>query len=304
MGVLEGVLGLADALPVSEGHDPALALGAGFLTRAQRRLALARRPLRLSAAKRAYLERVVGGMCDFNRIVSASAPRGRLVELGGIVATVMPDVPERSVMNAVVYEQAGALAAGLEELAATYDEAGVDRWLVWVPAVDGQARRVLKRAGHRLDASPVAMAADLNGVGRPPRGALEHWTADGDPALMAAVCDRAFLFGTAFSRALSGLPPHVAHVYLATVDGEPVSCVLTSDQDGNCAVNAVATVPEAQGRGLSTALVGHALADARERGCTTTTLVATPRGRPVYQRLGYHAVCPIQQWERRDGNTR
>src|SRR5438874_340197 len=82
----------------------------------------------------------------------ASAPGGRLLEFDGIVATVMPAMPERSVWNAVVYERADALASTLDELAATYEEVGVKAWMVWVPSLDGEARKLLRRAGHRLDA--------------------------------------------------------------------------------------------------------------------------------------------------------
>ena len=46
-------------------------------------------------------------------------------------------------------------------------------------------------------------------------------------------------------------------------------------------------VPEARGRGIAGKLLAHALADAAERGLETSTLVATPLGRPVYERLGY-----------------
>jgi len=43
----------------------------------------------------------------------------------------------------------------------------------------------------------------------------------------------------------------------------------------------------------------RALLDARERGCTTTSLQATKMGQPVYDRLGYRDLGPIQMWERR-----
>src|SRR3712207_7485753 len=39
-------------------------------------------------------------------------------------------------------------------------------------------------------------------------------------------------------------------------------------------------------RSLATALMKQALRDARARGCTTTTLEASPAGRPVYERMG------------------
>jgi hypothetical protein len=45
--------------------------------------------------------------------------------------------------------------------------------------------------------------------------------------------------------------------------------------------------------------MSHALLEARGRGCTTTSLQATMRGRPVYQRLGYRDIGAMHMWERR-----
>jgi GNAT superfamily N-acetyltransferase len=271
----------------------------GLRTRFRRSIAWVRRPRRLDAERTALVERTLDGMRDYNAIMCESAPNGRLLELGGVVAAVIPDTPENSVMNAVVYDRVEALAAALDELASAYDRAGVEAWMVWVPVVDREARRLLKRAGHRLEANPTAMARDLHGIERPARGVLEEWTAHGDLAEMVAILDRAFLFGTAFARTFPRRPPDRARVYMASLDGKPVSCILTSDHDGNCAVDLVATLPEARGRGLAGALLLNALTDAAERGCRTTTLIAVPEGQPLYARLGYRAVCPLQQWERR-----
>ena len=231
--------------------------------------------------------------------MSTSAPGSRLLERDGVVAAVMPAVPERSMMNAVVYEGAGALAGALGELGDAYAEAGVEAWMVLTPAVDGQAKRLLRRAGHRRVERASGMVRDLTGVARPAHRALDEWTAEGDPVAMAAICDRAFAADTAFTRAFSALPPGRAHVYVASLDGEPASCLMTSHHDGNCAVDLAATLPAAQGRGLSGGLLAHALADAVERGCETTSVVASDAGERVYERLGYRAVCPIQHWERR-----
>jgi GNAT superfamily N-acetyltransferase len=260
-------------------------------------------PRRLGDSDAALLERTVDGLRDYNRIMCDCSPDGRPLELEGVMAAVVPATPERSLMNAVVYERSSALAAALEELDAAYEKAGVEAWMVWVPAVDAQARKLVKRRGHRLEAHPTAMARELDGIERPPEGALPDWTAEGEHGVMAAICDRVFAFGDAFRRTFSSPLPERAHVYLASIEGEPASCLLTSEHDGNCAVDLVATVPEARHRGLAAGLVLHALADAAERGCSTTTLSATPEGRPLYERLGYRALCPLQQWERRRSAT-
>jgi ribosomal protein S18 acetylase RimI-like enzyme len=82
-------------------------------------------------------------------------------------------------------------------------------------------------------------------------------------------------------------------------DGEPVCCATGHDHRGDFSVTFVATLPEQRGQGLAGRLLTHALHDARERGCTTTSLQATKVGEPVYRRLGYRGLGPVQMWERR-----
>jgi GNAT superfamily N-acetyltransferase len=69
--------------------------------------------------------------------------------------------------------------------------------------------------------------------------------------------------------------------------------------DGDVAVSAVATLPAAQGAGIATRLLAVALGEARRRGAVTTTLQASPKGRPVYAKLGYRELGVMQMWERR-----
>lgn len=246
------------------------------------------------------LDLVLDGVKEVNRVACESAPNGRLVKLDGVEAAVLPATPSSAVLNSVVYLDEGALAAALDELVSIYDGAQVAAWTVRVPARDFKARRLLKRNGHRFAASATAMGRRLEGVERPPPSALEDWTASGDPRAMTDLCDRVFGFGTAISRTYSGLSGDSGRVYVAYVDQTPVSTLLTCVRGENCCVVWVATAPEARRRGLSTALLKHALADAAESGCRTSTLVASPMGKPGYRRLGYHDLGPVEQWEWRD----
>jgi predicted acetyltransferase len=92
-----------------------------------------------------------------------------------------------------------------------------------------------------------------------------------------------------------------AFAYVARLDGAPVASVLALDTEGDCGIYAVAAVPEARGRGFVSALMTHAMVDAQERGCQTTSLEATQMGRPVYERLGYRPLGALGMWERRVG---
>jgi GNAT superfamily N-acetyltransferase len=219
------------------------------------------------------------------------------VEFDGVTAAVVPACPERSVVNCVIYSDADALGEHLDQLDAEYERAGVSAWTVWVPEHDARAASLLEQAGHKLDARPAAMVRDLHDFELPPPLDLELIEPDMEEA--ARINDAAYGFPGDFERAFHKLPAEPAHLYLALSDGVPACTLLTYEEDGECGIYLVATLPEARGRGLATAVMIHALLQARQRGCTTTSLQATQRGRPVYQRLGYRDIGAVHMWERR-----
>lgn len=53
------------------------------------------------------------------------------------------------------------------------------------------------------------------------------------------------------------------------------------------------TAPEHRGRGIATMVVKHAVKWARRKGYGTMTLHASKMGRPVYERLGWHATTEM-----------
>lgn len=242
-------------------------------------------------------DRLHGSLRHWHRLIAAASPGARTVARPGVLASVVPAAAERSVVNAVVYERAEALAEAYDELEAVFAEAGA-QWTVWVPDGDHEAAGLLAERGHVLDAEPAVMARTLDAPA--PRPALADWTDAGDLRDIGRINDRAYEHGTdSFERALSRLPAEALHVYVARVDGEPAGCLMTADHEGNASVEMVAVIPEARGRGLAGALLAHGLADAAERGAATSTLIATALGRPVYERLGYRDFGTIQMWERR-----
>jgi GNAT superfamily N-acetyltransferase len=237
---------------------------------------------------------VIAGTRAFSRVLATD-----LHEFDGVTAAVVPSCPERSVVNSVCYESPQQLEPRLEELAAIYDAAGVHAWTVWVPHADSEAPDFLEDAGHVLDASPEAMGMVLDSVERPSFSA--RWTRDCDPAVVASLNDRAYGYDGSFERAMQNADTEGCHFYAAYVEGEPASCCITVDNGDDCHMTLVATLPEARGMGLAGGLMAQALADARERGLVSSTLVATKMGRPVYDRLGYQALGPVEMWERRRG---
>ena len=243
-------------------------------------------------------DRMLASMRSFFSTVPDASEGGRLVRLDGVLATVAPAVPERSLANSVIYESEEALADALGELAALYEEAGILAWTVWVPEHHERAAALLERAGHKLDAHPAAMIADLGEV-EPPR--------DGDPEAdpqpvredIGRVNDLAYRTGDSFKRLMGEGPADPDFTYVARVDGRPAATVVSHDHKGDCSIWWVATVPEARGRGLAPGLMRRALADGRRRGCEVTTLQATKLGAPVYERIGYRDFGALEMWERR-----
>jgi GNAT superfamily N-acetyltransferase len=243
------------------------------------------------------IERVFDALAHYARVCAGASEGARALEREGVVAAVVPAVPERSVVNSVIYRAADDLEAAYDDLAAAYDEIGA-KWTVWVRPGDDRTAAFLHGRGHVDDAQPVAMIHDLTGLERPPAEALPDWTAEGDLAVVGPLNDRAYGLDTdSFTRALRSLPD-VSRVYVANDDGEPVGCLVMTDNDGNSDVEMVAVVPEARGRGISGNLLLHALVDAAERGCESSTLVATKLGYPVYERVGFRPLGQISMWER------
>ena len=245
------------------------------------------------------IDRVLESMFHWYRLVGTASEEARVFERDGVVAALVPAARERSVVNAVLYREAHALAAAYEGLAAAYGEIGA-KWTVWVPPEDEEAARLLEARGHVLDGEPMAMGLDLDGVERPDEGAVGDWTANGTAAEVGEVNDRSYTFGTdSFSRALTTFPEGAAHLYVAREDGRAIGCLVMTDHDRNSEVQMVAVVPEARGRGTTRKLLGHALADALERGNETSTLIATPLGYPVYERVGFRPLERFSMWERK-----
>lgn len=59
--------------------------------------------------------------------------------------------------------------------------------------------------------------------------------------------------------------------------------------------------PEHRGRGLARALMGEALGHLRAAGVGCIKLDATPAGRPVYEKLGFHSEASLTRWRRGPG---
>lgn len=241
------------------------------------------------------------------RALLGPANGGTTVDLGdGVQAAVCPVRPGMSLLNAVTYTDPAALIARYEAAAAAYADAGVSAWTVWTDPRDAGLVSFLEERGHVLDGTPPAMAQVLArmDLAEPPGAAapmIDELPAGADAA---RIVDAAFGVPppAGFAAVIGHLPaPGAFHLHVARVDGEPAASLCVCDADGDAYVLLVATLPDFQRRGLSSALMRHALRAAAARGCETTSLEASAAGAPVYARLGYRTLGPMQMRERRAG---
>jgi GNAT superfamily N-acetyltransferase len=250
--------------------------------------------------RNAAIERHRGALMSFIRLVGGGTETSQVLEPGGVTASVVPAIPDRSIVNSVAYRDAKALEAALDDLAAAYEEAGIGAWTVWVPEDDRDVAALLEASGHRLDATPTAMIADLADLAEPESGDLD-WSVGAEPRDMGRINDLAYGWPeNTFIRAMDRFGAVDAlRLYQARVDGEPVCVLGTYDNGDDCELYFVATLPDHRGQGLARRLVQQALIDARDRRLTVSSLQATKAGYPIYERLGYEPICTLEMWERR-----
>jgi GNAT superfamily N-acetyltransferase len=246
-------------------------------------------------------------MRDWIRQLAASSPRSRLFESRGVTAAITPAVPDRSIPNSVNYSDTDALIASLDELAALYDEAGVNAWTVWAPDFDREAIAALDAAGHAFDGKPAAMVLELDRLDPPDLGGLDY-DADADMETLGRINDAAYGIAQGQGMAHNVERPEDLdlRIYQARLRGE-VACVLNTidhepldGADGpDCGIYFVATLATARGRGLATRLLAAALVEALGRGCATSSLQSSEMGEPIYAGLGYRPHFRFHMYERR-----
>jgi GrpB-like predicted nucleotidyltransferase (UPF0157 family)/GNAT superfamily N-acetyltransferase len=243
---------------------------------------------------------MIGSLGRFNAAQAGSSPGGSVLRRPGLVAGITPASPGRSLVNAVACTDAGALATALPDLDASYRAAGVHAWTVWVPAAETQAKADLAAARHRFDGAPVGMIARLPAAAPPPAAKGLACAEAESAAVLAALNDRGYgLPEGTFAPAIAGMAPPAARVYVGRVAGRPATGCVLVEGDGDANVGLVATLPEHQRQGLASQVLAFALAAAQARGCRTATLQASKAGAPVYARLGFRSLGPLELWERR-----
>ena len=192
-------------------------------------------------------------MRHWYRLIGAGSEGARTLERDGVVAALVPASPQRSVVNAVVYEHPDALAAAYDEIAAAYDEIGA-KWTVWVHNGDSETVALLESKGTcstgprgdggRLRSDTAAAPARRRALRLDRRGRPGRRGRDQRPRLRLR---RRLVLARAHAPARR----RGVHIYVVHQDGAAVGCCAATDTGSNTEVQMVAVVPEARGQGLS-----------------------------------------------------
>lgn len=242
--------------------------------------------------------RAIDGVRDEVEAFGSGAPSSHLIHREGLLASLTPASPQRSLFNSVFLDDPAALADAYEALAEMYDRAGIGAWTVWVLDEDRASAEFLADRGHLLDAAPRAMAMELDQPVEVPDAPDGVEPGPCDAPTAAALNDRAYGYDENGFRAALAAETSIRWLG-AYSGGEPVGCVGAIEVGDDCCITGVATPAEHRGRGIASWLLLRALAEAQAGGALTASLQATKAGAPIYERLGFRDFGFIEMWELR-----
>ncbi len=127
----------------------------------------------------------------FYRLLGSRAPGASVLERDGFVAAIVPSCPNQSIVNGVVYADAGALRGARGELEEAYRAAGVRAWRVWVHERDHETAAWLGQHGHALAVAPRAMTLELGSASLDEAASLD-WRRSPDTDALASLNEQAY----------------------------------------------------------------------------------------------------------------
>lgn len=233
----------------------------------------------------ALLDRNLGGLAALHSLIGRFA--GSLVEIDGAVGSIVHGAPDYPWLNALVCKRDADFGLVLEQMV---DSPGRDKLAVW--ALEPEQVDIAIAAGFsHLVARVPAMSMELEQIAI--RGGASEPVELADAG---AVSDAAYgNEGQEVESTLARLPADRVRAHgRRNAAGRVVAAALLLDVGDDCSVQYVATRPDAQRLGHGVGLLAHALALARLRGCSTTSLQSSEAGVRLYESLGYRSVGHLQ----------
>lgn len=231
------------------------------------------------------------GVAAQQRLFGEHLRGGRLVAGSGWTGSLVPSAPETALLNVAVPDRP-EIVPDLEELRSAFAPHDV-RWGVWVDPGHARPAPFVRLGMERVNACTV-MAIEL--VDRPGPVESPGVSPTDDLRFVAALNDRAYgLSDRRLERHFGALPPHCVHAH--RIGGRAVAAAV--DHGDDASLFFVATAPGHRRRGLGSAIVAGALTAAAERRRRTATLLATPDGVRIYERLGFRVLGGAVLWATR-----
>jgi ribosomal protein S18 acetylase RimI-like enzyme len=235
----------------------------------------------------------VAGIGAWHR--SFTAAGSVVARFGSAQAILTTARPERSLLNAAIYDDPGDIP--LDELATFF--APVEAWSVWVQPGDDELVAACEARGMVVDGTPMMMGAAIAELDLA-RREVPAEIGDGAWDELGAVNDAAYeLPPEHFAPVMRGLSHDGYELAVARRDGAALACAGAVVEDGNAHVVFVATLPDARRQGLAAECMRTVLRAAAAQGCTTTTLEASNAGEPIYAAMGYERLGRYRVMEAR-----
>jgi len=193
------------------------------------------------------------------------------------------------------YPPAGLSEAALSEAEAFFRAHRATWSVVYLEPLFPQASELLRRCGYTLrwDAPLLVWEGPPPPTPQNGEAVVVRATTPQHLAAVRGVMEEAFLSGEDVSRRVVRNEhlddPEVAH-YLVYAGPEPVTCGTVVRHEGMAGVWNVGTRCGFRRRGYATLLMTTLLRDLAALGCTTSILMASPSGEPLYLQLGFRPI--------------
>lgn len=220
--------------------------------------------------------------------LATGSPGAEVIEADGAAIAVFLHSPESEFLNnAVLARGVANLGAALDTVERAYADRAVGRYAVWVHRSEEATAREIKSRGYTYDSSTRTMAMPISDLAEVDTSKLD---------LVEPSFDAFRGVNELPDGIFPGLSADGAHFYVARFNGEIATALMAFDHEGDCGIYIVGTVPAARRRGLATALTALAVAEARERGCTTASLQSTEMAEGVYARVGFRDLGRFDEY--------
>ncbi len=237
-------------------------------------------------AETLLFDRSVATLVQSWAYLAAGSPGAEVIETDGAAIATFVHSPDREFLNNTVLTRIGNPSPILDAVERAYADRGVERYAIWVHESEEATAREVEARGYVYDSSTRNMAMPIADLVEPAGSNLD---------LVEPSLEEFWHVG-----GLDGLVPRLsgegAHFYVSRFNGENATMLMAFDHDGDCGIYMVGTAPAVRRRGLATALSANAVAEARERGCTTVSLQSTPMAEGVYANVGFRDLGRFDEY--------